>query len=141
MLFIAISLCLGGIVYFGLSGIPEGHIEENVPEQEYLDDYLQRDLERYFTELKSEPIQIEYILLRDEPTQVGLTYPKYYVWVDIQTEDGYLESGAVYIVAISGEYFQVYDYKNEEEIKQDHSILYELFPDDVCDQIINIVDE
>lgn len=130
------------VAYHYSSGtISNSHLVANVPKQENFDEYLQRDLDIYFTELKDTSVQVEYKLLRNEPTQVGLAFPKYYAWVDIQTEDGYSESGAAYIAAISGEYFQIISYMDAEEITQDTDALYKMYPEDICNQIIERLNE
>jgi hypothetical protein len=55
-----------------------GHIEANVPEQKNFRTYLTRDLNSYFASASSQPVSVEYDLLRDYPTQTGIAYPKYY---------------------------------------------------------------
>jgi len=57
------------------------HIDANVPAPTDFDRLLARDLATYFQELRKErALAIEFELLRDGPTQSGISYPKFYAW-------------------------------------------------------------
>src|SRR5205809_7152701 len=51
------------------------HIEAkdtNVPDKKTFDSILTRDLVKYFSDLRKEQIEVQYELLRTEPTQAGV---------------------------------------------------------------------
>lgn len=53
---------------------------------------------------------MSYELLRKEPTQSGVAYPKYYAWVRVHRDDGLLE-GAVRLAAVDDEKFEVTNFE------------------------------
>src|SRR4051794_8753623 len=73
--------------------IGNSHIEGNVPKPEHFHQYLGRDLRTYFCADRPQ-CSVRYELLRNGPTQSGVSYPKFYLWVTI-TERGRMKSGAV----------------------------------------------
>jgi hypothetical protein len=114
--------------------IAESHVEANVPSQDF-DRYLRRDLESYFRLKNGNPVAVEYELLRDGPTQTGIAYPKFYVWVNVRVGDAVLERGTVRLAAESRNEFQVTDFVSEPEIRARPDAIYAVFPVPVCEKI------
>src|SRR5262249_9071060 len=118
-----------------IDSIAESHIRENVPDKDVFDGFLKRDLEKYFKEVKKKAATIEYEVLRKEPTQVGISYPKFYAWVVIREGETIIEEGAVRLAAIDKERFDVAQYLDRAEIERDPEKVYDAFPRDVGDKI------
>ena len=94
-----------GLVSFGysaeqvlnpLAGVRRSHIQGNVPVE--FDQVLKRDLTTYFQELNKDVVTVQYELLRNTPSQVGVGSPKYYIWVKIYGQKGMIDEGAVIAV-------------------------------------------
>ncbi len=66
--------------------ITESDVEGNVPSKVDFDRFLERDLENYFKPKYGDEIKVKYSLFREGPTQTGIAYPKYYLWVSINKE-------------------------------------------------------
>ncbi|MDD5341583.1 MAG: hypothetical protein PHC97_04080 [Patescibacteria group bacterium] len=117
------------------SQISTSNIVGNVPDVKNFDQFLQRDLNKYFSEKFGKEVEAKYELLRQGPTQTGVAFPKYYAWVILYSNNEELEQGAVRIAAIDKEVFDVTDYINVKEIKSDPTGIYNIFPSSVCDKI------
>jgi len=114
--------------------ISRSHIDANVPAPEDFDKFMRRDLTDYFAAtFKGLPVQYE--LLRDAPTQSGVAYPKYYLWVTIGGGKSPQQRGAVRVAAIEKKRFEVSDFISEDAIKQDPTGIYRVFPAPVCEKI------
>jgi hypothetical protein len=81
------------------------------------------------------PVAVEYELLRDGPTQSGVAYPKFYVWVRARTTEGSLSQGAVRVAAVDRKEFQVTNYVPESEIRAHPDDIDQVFPGPVCQKI------
>ena len=100
-------------------------INGNVPDAEHFNEYLQRDLNKYFSNRGA----VEYILLRTSPSQVGVGYPHYYAWVTVLDESGIVATeGAVRLNAINKKVFAVTDFVAKEQILEDARSVTDLFP-------------
>ncbi len=132
-----IGVSIAGFAYFGLRGIPESHIEGNVPDESVFNQYFLRDLTTYFKQKVGKEVSVRYELLRDGPSQSGLAYPKYYAWVTVVSlsDNSVIQLGAVYIAAINKEYFQVDDFISKKEIEENPDTLNQIFPLDVIVKI------
>ena len=64
----------------------------------------------------ADPTSVRYELLRKEPTQSGVAYPKYYAWVTMDTSAGPVE-GAVRLAAVDRERFEVTDFCSSSDIR------------------------
>ncbi len=60
--------------------IEQSHIDGNVPAAKDFHKFLVRDLQKYFSSLLETKVLVEYELLRDGPTQSGVSFPKYYAY-------------------------------------------------------------
>lgn len=74
-------------------------------------------------------------MLRDGPTQAGVAYPKFYVWVRVFEGASVVDQGAVRLAAIEKREFQVTDFLSERTIRADPKVIYRVFPAPVCDRI------
>src|SRR5205085_2879741 len=98
--------------------IQGSHIRANVPDSSDFKSFMVRDLTAHFSGLYG-PCIVEYELLRDEPTQVGVAYPKYYAWVTIASGNGVKREGAARIAAVEKERFDVTNFVESGEIRAD----------------------
>ena len=114
--------------------VQRSHIEGNVPPPADFDRFLARDLAAYFSRAGQPPPRINYELLRDEPTQSGVSYPKYYIWVRV-TDSGVTKQGAARIAAIARSRFEVTHFVESSEIERAPSQLQMLFPPAVAARI------
>lgn len=120
--------------------IQRSHIEANVPAPADFNLLLRRDLGRYFEQTrKREAILVEFELLRDGPTQSGVSYPKFYVWVRVDGGNSVDDRGAVRVAAIGRERFEVTDFISEREILSDRNRIHLVFPEPVCERIESMI--
>jgi len=75
----ALTLCLS--CHAQLSGLAESHIVANVPGTNDFRPFLIRDLAAYLKPKHGDKLAVDYELLRDGPTQSGVAYPKFYLWL------------------------------------------------------------
>ena len=118
----------------------ESHIDANVPARAEFDRFLRRDLEAYFAATTAQPIAaLDYQLLRDGPTQSGLAYPKYYVWVVVQIKGDKGQEGAVRLQAMDRERFEGTHFLSRDEISSNPSGFRSVFPEPVCVRIEEVL--
>lgn len=113
--------------------LARSHVLANAPDEKDFNVVLKRDLENYFKAKYQSQISIKYEFLRDGPTQSGVSYPKYYLWVTIFDVDKKIDEGAVRVAAIEQTHFEVTDYLKREEINNNN--IYLVFPGPVCEKI------
>src|SRR6266571_4747904 len=111
------------------------HIEANVPAQKDFRRFLIRDLESYFAVSLGKPVRVDYELLRDAPTQSGVSYPKYYAWVKIFDGNKLISEGAVRVAAIERVRFEVTNYLSKDDIRRDTQAVVKVFPKVLSDSI------
>jgi hypothetical protein len=109
------------------------HIQGNVPEQ--FDQLLKRDLITYFQDLSKQAVTVEYELLREIPTQVGVALPKYYIWVKIYSQKVLLDEGAVKVAAVEKTHFTVLNYLAIADLQKSPERINQVFPLSVGDKI------
>jgi hypothetical protein len=114
--------------------ISRSHIDANVPAAEDFDRLMLRDLAGYFAETFKDQA-VHYELLRDGPTQSGVAYPKFYLWVTIGAGKSPQQRGAVRVAAIEKKRFEVSDFVSEDAVKKDPTVIYRVFPSPVCAKI------
>jgi len=120
----------------GLEDVARSHIEANVPAQELFSSLLTRDLIAFFRVREPEITKVEYELLRAEPTQTGIAYPKYYAWVRVLKGKNVAEEGAVRLAAVERKQFDVLQFLGRTEINADPSAVAKLFPQPLVDGIL-----
>jgi hypothetical protein len=116
------------------------HLEASVPAAADFERHLLRDLSSYFQErLGEKDVSLQFELLRDGPTQSGVSYPKFYVWVRVAGGETPANRGAVRLAAVEKEHFEVTDFVSEAAIRNDPKGIYSVFPAAVCEKIMNMV--
>jgi hypothetical protein len=118
-----------------IEDIQRSHIEGNVPPPGQFAKLLQRDLEAYFNAPKRRGIRVEHELLRDGPTQSGVSYPKFYLWVRVLEGESVVRQGAARVAAMDRKQFEVTSFASEASIRADPRALYSVFPAPVCERI------
>jgi hypothetical protein len=98
------------------------------------DSLLKRDLEKYFS-TKSKQVVVKWEFLREGPTQIGVAYPKYYLWTKVYTDDKLFKEGAVRVAAIDRTRFDITDFVSIKEINSHSQDIYTIFPRAVCEKI------
>jgi len=121
-------------------GISRSHIEANVPNESDFDTFLKRDLDAYFAQKLKANATVEYEFLRNGPTQIGIAYPKYYMWLSVRTSAVELQ-GAARISAMDKKTFLVTDFISIDDMKASPGILEQIFPVAVVDKIKQHVDQ
>jgi hypothetical protein len=107
--------------------LAESHIEGNVPTSQNFDNYMKRDLASFLCE-GAESCRVEYSLLREGPTQTGIAYPKFYVWVRCFQQDKVLTQGVARVAAIDKQQFHVTDFLSREQILESPQQVGSIFP-------------
>lgn len=110
------------------------HVDGNIPDAQIFDSLLTSDLEKFFTPLYgSQTMHWEF--LREGPTQSGVSYPKFYLWVNLNNKGKLVSEGAVRVEAIDKIRFNVTDYVDINQIKKKSKDIHMIFPGPVCDKI------
>jgi hypothetical protein len=119
--------------------VQQSHIEANVPSQQNFGVLLVRDLLAYFKcTVGPSATSVEYQLLRKEPTQSGVAYPKYYAWVKVNNGSQPLVDGAVRFAAIEQKRFEVTTFLSRKQIQGNSSDVAEVFPSPLVPAIISL---
>ncbi len=111
-----------------MAKVQASHISANVPPDASFLVLLTRDVQTYLGahKLPSKGLEIE--LLRKEPTQSGVSYPKYYVWIRAVDEAGRHLEGAMRVAAIDRVRFDVTDFTPAASIRSDPTSLASIYP-------------
>jgi hypothetical protein len=75
-------------------------------------------------------------LLRRGPTQTGISYPKFYLWVQVHRDGKLLKDGYARVQAVDRTGFDVTNFIPRATVDQDSSILYSVFPVAVAAEIL-----
>jgi hypothetical protein len=116
------------------TAVAKSHIEANIPSRELFNELMSRDLKNHFCR-DSKDCKVEYELLRDDPTQSGTSYPKYYLWVKTIKGNTVAEEGAVRATAVEQKGFEVTHFLSREEILQSPSQVASIFPAALMDKV------
>ena len=116
--------------------IAQSHLDANIPEEPDFDSFLKRDLMQYFANNGKAIAKVKYELLRDQPTQTGIAYPKYYAWVRVSTSEGNVSQGAARIAAIEKGRFEITDFLDKERIAAAPKIIEAVFPGALREKIL-----
>jgi len=81
---------------------------------------------------------VEYELPREGPTQTGIAYPKYYIWVKCFKGQKVASEGAVRLAAIEQKGFEITDFVSCEQIRASQSVVL-IFPPDVAEKVLGKV--
>jgi hypothetical protein len=113
-----------------------GHVDANVPAPEEFDSLMQQALASYAAKQYGSS-DVSYSLLRDAPTQVGLAYPKFYVWVEVRNKGKLVENGAARLAAIDKAAFEVTHFVTRDEILTNSKAIESVFPAALCPKILS----
>jgi len=116
--------------------VQASHIEANVPARESFEAFLRRDLLAYFHAPGTG--SLEYKLLRDGPTQSGVAYPKYYLWVTVRSGSSLLNEGAVRVAAIGRKRFEVTNFLSRGTIRATPSEVGVVFPAALVPSVLSL---
>ena len=135
---VVISIVLTGLLTKAHTSqdIQSSHIAGNVPDEKEFDSILKRDLAKYFSDAAEAKIEVSYELLRKEPTQTGIAYPKFYLWVRLSKNGKVSQEGVVCVAAIDKKKFHLMHYLSSEEIKENPARVYKIFSQALCEGII-----
>jgi hypothetical protein len=125
-------------------------VEANVPPAEVFGSLLHRDLLSYFLKADNKnTTSVTYQLLRDTPTgppqwgprpnQRG-TYPTYYLWVRIFSDSTLADEGAVRVIAIDRNRFEVTHFLSRAEIMKNPSLVSKIVPLNLVQAVISIAE-
>jgi hypothetical protein len=117
------------------SSLAESHIAGNVPSSQNFDTYMKRDLASSLCE-GTPNCHVEYSLLREGPTQTGIAYPKFYVWVICSQRDKVVKQGAARVAAIDKQQFHVTDFLSREQILESPQQVGTVFPAPLVSKIV-----
>lgn len=108
------------------------HIQGNIPAEEDFDLLLKKELSAFF----EEPYAVQYRLLRVQPIQIGIGFPKYYVWAAaLDAEGNIMKEGAMILKAINKQGFVTEYFLSREDILADPELVLEYFPALLCGRI------
>ncbi len=120
------------------SAVQSSHIEANVPSSETFEPLLRRDLIAYFARSDSSVTSVEFKLLRNGPTQSGVAYPKYYLWVKAFAGSRPKEEGAIRVAAVNRERFEVTDFLSKAKVQSAPSEVGAIFPAALVPSIVSL---
>ena len=111
-----------------MDSITASHIEANSPPADEFQRLLSRDLKSYLDGRTKRDLNIEHELLRTGPTQTGISYPKYYVWVKGLDGKRVVLDGAARVIAIEKARFEVTHFLSRQEIRSSPAEVEKIFP-------------
>jgi hypothetical protein len=133
------ALCLAAVVapYLLISSIRESHVNANVSDGAQFSAILSTGLRRYFSNKFAGEIDVRYQMLRNQPTQAGVAFPKFYAWVTVASlpSGAKMAEGAVRLSAENKSSISVTDFVPAHDIKGHSDDLKRIFPSDVIDKI------
>lgn len=116
--------------------VVESHIAANVPSTNDFRLFLIRDLTAYLKPTHGNKLTVDYELLRDGPTQSGVAYPKFYLWLRATNAENTVIEGAVRVAAIEKKRFDVTDFIPRTDIVSHPDPLDRIFPQAVIEKIL-----
>jgi len=120
-----------------LQKIQMSHIQANLPDTfEEFQIILKRDLNLYFSKLYQKQVKIKHHFLRKAPTQSGVSYPKFYLWIEVLSDNNMIDSGAIRIAGINKTTIRVTDFVKKEQLNKTPEILKNIFPKALNDKIL-----
>jgi len=119
--------------------LQQSHIEANVPPAESFDGFINRDLLAYF-KASGTPgaTTVTYKPLRNGPTQSGVSYPKYYLWVKVLTGSKLSQEGAVRVAAIERTHFDVTNFMSKTQIQSAPAEVGNVFPAALVPSVLSL---
>jgi hypothetical protein len=118
-----------------IPGVAESHIAANVPSTNDFRPFLIRDLTAYLKPTHGDKLTVDYELLRDGPTQSGVAYPKFYLWLRATNAEKTVIEGAVRVAAVDKKRFDVIDFVPRADIVSRPDALGRIFPQALIEKI------
>jgi hypothetical protein len=116
--------------------IQKSYIDSNLPNTfEEFNQILERDLIKYFSGSLKQKVTVQYELLRKQPTQSGVAYPKFYAWVKISSSKKEIVSGAVRVAVIDKTRVKVINFVSKKQITNNPKYIETIFPSSLCDNV------
>lgn len=122
---------------FSLSDVAESHIQGNVPAGQDFRPFLIRDLPSYLKPRYGDKIAFDYEFLREGPTQTGIGFPYYYLWIKGTNSEGTTINAAVEVAAVSKLRFNITAFVPRQEIAAHPETLRDKFPELLIQSIYN----
>lgn len=116
--------------------IRRDQIAANVPPNSRFHEYLERDVRAFLVKRNQEDVPFSVDLLRTPPTQVGIAFPKYYVWIEASSPTQGDLSGAARVAAVAGREFSIQEFIPRREINAQPDGLYTTFPSRLVPHIV-----
>ena len=132
-IYLALTLWFAVVGNVPAQSMPEAlqnnHIEANVPPEDVFFAYLERDVLAYLqAEIAPSIATVKTTLLREAPTQSGLAYPKFYLWVVATSKDGTVIEGAARVAAVDRIGFEITTFLSSKEINAEPQAVASTFP-------------
>lgn len=138
ILLVFAAICELNAAFASPQDVQQSHISANVPDTyKEFEKFVGRDLAKYFSNKSAKKIEIKFDLLRRGPTQSGVAYPKFYLWVVLKSNNKKLDEGAVRIAAIEKKRIEVTDFVSKSKIIKNPKAIEAIFPRALCDGIRN----
>jgi hypothetical protein len=119
-----------------LAELRQSEIDANIPDKKDFDAILKRDLTKYVTDPRDKGITVSIELLRDQPSQSGVAFPKFYCWIEKRDAKGVImEEAAARIAAVNKTHFDVIQYFDRKRLVAEPGVIVGVFPEDVCEKI------
>jgi hypothetical protein len=118
-----------------IPGVAESHVTANVPSTNDFRPFLIRDLTAYLKPTYGDKLAVDYELLRDGPTQSGVAYPKFYVWLRATNAERSVVEGAIRVAAIDRKRFEITGFVPRAEIISHPDSVASIFPAALIEKI------
>lgn len=102
---------------------------------------MNRDLGRSLQPTYGTNLKVTATLLREGPTQTGVSLAKYYAWVVAAPASGPTVEGAARLAEVSPASFEVTDFLTAEQIVAAPSILTTVFPEALREKILRLAQQ
>lgn len=117
--------------------VQQSHISGNVPSSGDFEPFLRRDLLSHFRKELPSTDKVVFEFLRQGPTQVGVAYPKFYLWAGaLDKDEQLLAEGAVRVAAIEKTQFEVTVFLSSEIILAAPDQVGQTFPKALLEKIL-----
>jgi hypothetical protein len=115
------------------------HVVANVPDAKDFQTFLKRDLLAFFrAQGATDATTVDYQLLREEATQSGVSFPKFYAWVSVNSGDSIVAEGAVRLAAIERTHFSVTHFVAKSKAIESRALVESIFPKPLIDAILDL---
>jgi hypothetical protein len=111
-----------------MAAIQASHIDANVPPEASFGTFLQRDVRAHLVAGGQPSGTLEIELLRKGPTQSGVSYPKYYLWIRAAGDTGQRVEGAMLVAAVDRVRFNILKFTPAASVRSDPSSLAAIYP-------------